>query len=269
MWNEETVIRLNEWYKSPPGAFALQQEHALFQHLVSAWPRRGRTLLTVGCGTGVFLKMFWEYGFDVSGIDATEALLAEARTRFDKADFRLGRLDHLPFDAGDFDYVALLSVLEYADDPRPLLEEALRVAARGVVVGFMNAWSLYRISAALPWRTAQHHRNGRWMTVPQVVRDLRALCPTCRITARSTLLGPPGTWKHARWAERLNRLAPHLPFGAYMGLRVDTEAQRPLTPLLLKAREQALAVCSGLRPQPGESPVSRALTRKTQAPTKQ
>jgi len=262
MWNEETVARLNAWYKSPPGAFALLQEHALFQNLVSAWPRRGRTLLDVGCGTGVFLKMFWEYGFEITGVDVTETLLAEARTHLDKADFRLGPLDHLPFDDGEFDYVALLSVLEYADDPGAILAEALRVAARGVVLGFMNAWSLYRISAALPWQAAQNRRNGRWMSAPQVVRILRAMCPDCRITTRSALFGPPGTWKNARWAEKLNRLVPNLPVGAYMGLRVDTETQRPLTPLLLKAREQALAVCPRLRPQPGEGAVTRSLTHR-------
>ena len=156
----------------------------------------------------------------------------------------------------------LLSVLEYADDPGAILAEALRVAARGVVLGFMNAWSLYRISAALPWQAAQNRRNGRWMSAPQVVRILRAMCPDCRITTRSALFGPPGTWKNARWAEKLNRLVPHLPVGAYMGLRVDTETQRPLTPLLLKAREQALAVCSRLRPQPGEGAVTRSLTHR-------
>lgn len=249
MWNAETAKRLNEWYGTPPGAFALALEYKLFQDLVSGWPRRGRSLLDVGCGTGVFLNMFWEYGFDVTGLDNDERTLEEARQRLgNKAEFRLGQLDHLPFDDGEFDYVALLSVLEYADDPRSILEEALRVAERGIVLGFVNAWSACRL-ADISWPGSACRRKGRWLSPHRLARMLRELCPDCRISARSVLLGPSSTWKEtSRW-RRLNSLRLRLPLGGYVGIRVDTEVRRPLTPLLLSARDRALSVCSGLRPE--------------------
>lgn len=240
MWNEETVARLNTWYKSLQGSFALEQEHRLFQHLVSRWPRRGRTLLDIGCSPGVFLRMFWDYGFDVTGLDISEPLLSEAREYLgNKADFRLGQLDHLPLDAGDFDYAALLSVLEYIDCPKEVLAEAMRVARRGVVVGFINSWSLYHIANTLPCCAVR--RKGRWLNVWQIIHMARDICPSCRISIQSALFGSPGTWKEKKYFSWLNKGILPLPFGAYIGVRIDTEAQIPLTPLFLKSEEDSLA----------------------------
>lgn len=242
MWNAETVTRLSEWYKSPSGAFALEQEYKLFQQLVSSWPRRGHTLLDVGCGAGVFLNMFWEYGFDVTGFDTSDNLVTEAKSLLgNRADFRIGPLDHLPFDAGEFDYVALLSVLEYTEDSQKVLAEAIRVAKHGLVIGFMNSWSLYRLLADLPWRKTEYRRSGRWMNLFRLERIIRTLCPDCRITSRSALLGPPETWKKRGLSKRINGLIFNLPVGAYLGVRIDTKIPPPLTPLLLKVHEQALA----------------------------
>ncbi|MEG1610950.1 MAG: class I SAM-dependent methyltransferase, partial [Bilophila sp.] len=146
MWNAETAQRLNAWYLSPAGAFALVQENRMFQSLVSPWPRRGHTLLDVGCGTGVFLDMFWQHGFDVTGFDNNVEALDAARVRLgNKADFQLGQADHLPFDDKTFDYAALLSVLEYFKNPQEVLAEAIRVSERGVIVGFLNRFSAYAL----------------------------------------------------------------------------------------------------------------------------
>ncbi len=242
MWNAETVTRLNEWYKSPSGSFALEQEYNLFQQLVSSWPRRGHTLLEIGCGSGVFLKMFWKYGFDVTGFDISDDLFTEAKNLLgNRADFRIGPLDHLPFDSGEFDYVGLLSVLEYIEDSQKVLAEAIRVARHGIVIGFMNSWSLYHLLANLPWRKADYRRRGRWMNLFRLERTIRNLCPDCRITVRSTLLGPPETWQKTGWSKKINSLTFNLPVGAYLGVRIDTKIPFTLTPLLLSVHEQALA----------------------------
>ena len=98
MWNAETVRRLHDWYATPEGEYALSQENSLFQRLVSQWPRRGKTLLDVGCGAGVFLEMLWHYGFDVTGFDTSPELIEAARERMgNRADFQLGKSDYLPF----------------------------------------------------------------------------------------------------------------------------------------------------------------------------
>lgn len=163
MWNAETAQFLHDWYATPEGTYAITQENRLFQHLISQWPRRGHTLLDIGCGAGIFLEMLWHYGFDVTGLDTSTDLLDMARERLgNRAEFQLGRPEHLPFDDEEFDYAALLTVLEYVDNPEDVLREAIRVSHRGVIIGFMNSFSLYQIQRRLhrPTLEYRHRRHN-------------------------------------------------------------------------------------------------------------
>ncbi len=236
MWDSETVARLDAWYATPEGVFALGQEHLLFQNLVSAWPRRGCTLLDAGCGSGVFLEMFWEYGFDVTGCEGCPELLAAARARLGhRADFRQGTADRLPFDDGGMDYVALISLLGYIPDAEAALSEAVRVARHGVMVGFLNRWSICGIHDRLVG-SRRKRRRGPWISPAWVFRTARRLIPQCRIRIRSVLPGPLGTWNNASPWRCLNRVSLPLPLGAYVGMCIDIRVPPPLTPIPLTVR---------------------------------
>ena len=249
MWNAETAQHLHDWYATPEGTYAIAQENRLFQHLISQWPRRGHTLLDIGCGAGIFLEMLWHYGFDVTGLDTGTELLDMARERLgNRAEFQLGQPDHLPFDDNQFDYVALLTVLEYVDNPEEVLREAIRVSCRGVIVGFMNAFSLYQIQRMLRPSLEFRHRVHN-MNLWKLARMVRRLCPGGTVHARSVLLGPPPTWKKKGLWDRINRFQTSLPFGGYLGVCIDTQPRVPMTPLLLRAKEQAFKVCTGFQPE--------------------
>lgn len=236
MWNAETTAQLDEWYSSPRGAFALEQEHLLLQYLVSAWPRRGHSLLDVGCGTGIFAEMLREYGFDVIGFDNSQEMLAASRARLGhQADLQLGQAEHLPFEDDSMDYVALLSVLNSVSDPGSVLAEALRVARRGVIVGFLNRWSAYGVYDSMT-ENRRGRRHRRWVSLGWISRTARSLCPHCRIRSRSVLSGPPPTWKDSFFWGRLNRLRLPVPLGAYVGVCIDVRVEAPLTPLHLTVR---------------------------------
>jgi ubiquinone/menaquinone biosynthesis C-methylase UbiE len=94
----------------------------------------GERVLDVGCGTGVFLRLCADRGAAVAGIDATEPLLARARTRVPEADLRLGDMQALPFPDTAFDLVTGFTSFFYADDPLTALREAARVSCDRVVV---------------------------------------------------------------------------------------------------------------------------------------
>ena len=58
----------------------------------------GRRVLDIGCGVGAFLRLVAERGGEPHGIDASEALIAFARTRLPDADLRVGEMEDLPWD---------------------------------------------------------------------------------------------------------------------------------------------------------------------------
>lgn len=246
MWKADDVASFLDWADSPKGGFALRQERRLLQHLVSGWPRRGHSLLDVGCGPGIFLEHFWESGFDVTGFDASPDMLAAARARLGpRADFHLGSADHLPFEDNAFDFVALLNVLEFVDDAPAVLEEAFRVAARGVLIAVLNRWSPYYLSHGLPMPGSKSRlRRAHWWSLPEILRLVWRTRSGCSVTWRTVLHGPSWSWREGTLATLCNRGIVLNPFGAYLALRVDTGRGVPMTPLLLTNRKPAsMRVC--------------------------
>jgi SAM-dependent methyltransferase len=91
----------------------------------------GTTVLDVGCGSGVGLRLAADRGARVSGLDASEALLDIARARVPEADLRAGDLQFLPFDDDTFDVVTGFNAFQFAADMTAALREARRVTEPG------------------------------------------------------------------------------------------------------------------------------------------
>ena len=87
-------------------------------------------LLDVGCGAGLALRLAADRGAAVSGLDASEGLLAHARARVPGAPVVLGDLERLPFDDHSFDIVTGFNSFQFAAHPGDALAEARRVATR-------------------------------------------------------------------------------------------------------------------------------------------
>ena len=51
---------------------------------------RAATVVDVGCGSGILAEAMTEAGYDVIGVDVSEAMVALARTRAPSAEFRIG-----------------------------------------------------------------------------------------------------------------------------------------------------------------------------------
>jgi len=235
MWNEQLSETLETWYATPDGAFALSRKRELFRRLASGWPRRGRKLLQIGCGSGMFLGMLWEDGFDVTGFDSSPELLRSAAKRLDnRAEFRLGQPDHLPFDDDEFDYAVIPTAFEFLPAPEAALAEALRVAARGVVAMFVNRFSLFRLrgkSNEPPF----YLRKG--LSPWAVYAMSKRLCPSGRLTLRTIIPCPVCLWKEAQLLRRVNSLPLILPVGAFAGICIDKKPGIPMTPLWLTTRK--------------------------------
>jgi len=226
-WDPE---RYEEWFDTPEGQFALDQEARLLQAVLAGWPRRGHKLLEIGCGTGLFLEVLYQMGFDVTGMDNSPEMIMAARERFqNRAEFHLGDGEHMGYGDNEFDYAFLWSVLEFTDDPKAMLAEAARVAEKGMLIGFLNKNSLYYSMNVKKSGTTLSKANWyTWCEMQDFVKKATGFTPT---VARSVLPGPVQTWKRSGLCKVVNeRLFP--PFlGAFSAVRVDFTNMKPLNPL--------------------------------------
>src|SRR5947209_16303280 len=85
-------------------------------------------LLDAGCGAGMLLRLAADRGADVHGLDASEGLLAHARSRVPGAPLLQGELEQLPYEDAGFDIVTGFNSFQYAARPAVALAEARRVA---------------------------------------------------------------------------------------------------------------------------------------------
>ena len=93
--------------------------------------RRFERALDVGCGEGRFCRKLRAMQVPVVGIDPTEALLAQARTRDPGGEYHLASAEALPFPDASFDLVVSYLTLIDIDDFRSGLKEMVRVLRPG------------------------------------------------------------------------------------------------------------------------------------------
>jgi ubiquinone/menaquinone biosynthesis C-methylase UbiE len=93
-------------------------------------PKKGMSILDVGCGTGTFLEFYQRFKCHLSGIDTSPAMLEIAKARLgDSAELRLGSATEMPYMDQSFDLVVSMLVLHEMDQEVRLrtLDEIKRV----------------------------------------------------------------------------------------------------------------------------------------------
>lgn len=95
---------------------------------------RCTSVLEIGCGTGIDLRLFSDT-FQVAGIDLNDAALAIAADKMPTATFEKGSIADLPFGDSSVDFVFTHQLLNYLDDDtlEKGVGEMYRVARRYVM----------------------------------------------------------------------------------------------------------------------------------------
>jgi ubiquinone/menaquinone biosynthesis C-methylase UbiE len=96
-------------------------------------PSPGSRLLDLGCGTGHHVVWARGRGYEATGTDGSEQMLAEARRLNPSSEFCLAPADALPFSDRSFDAVLCIEVLRYLPRIDPCLREMGRVLNPGGV----------------------------------------------------------------------------------------------------------------------------------------
>ncbi|MDR3569337.1 MAG: class I SAM-dependent methyltransferase [Syntrophobacteraceae bacterium] len=219
------VERYERWFGSAKGKRALEFEQGLFSEV---WrPVSAQRVLEVGCGAGVFLEWFRARGHMVTGLDPSSVSLELARERLgNKVRLTQGFAEDLPFEDNEFDTVALITTLEFVDEPLLALKEAFRVARRNVLLGVLNGFSLggLQYRAQRFWKRSIYSR-ARFFSVFKLSRMCeKILCGAVPIEWRTCFSLPPQLLPYFQFLERLP-LVQRNPFGLFIAMRVDMQCR--------------------------------------------
>jgi SAM-dependent methyltransferase len=214
-FDERVAAHYEAWYETPEGRRADELEKAVLGRLLRGFSRPG-TVLEVGCGTGHFSRWLGDQGLAAVGLDLSPAMLAEAQV-LDAGPLVRANARRLPFADGAFDLVAFITTLEFLEQPREALTEALRVARRGLLLGVLNRCSLLGLQRRLAdlfrpsvYDAARFYGVGELKRLLRLVaRDVLSLPrgEKARIVWRTTLLPRWWPWPQAR-----------LPWGGFIGM---------------------------------------------------
>jgi ubiquinone/menaquinone biosynthesis C-methylase UbiE len=206
-FDEQVAVNYESWYETLEGRRADELEKAALDWLLRGFSHPN-SVLEVGCGTAHFTRWLSDQGLAAVGLDLSAAMLTEAQA-LNGVPLVRGDARRLPFADGAFDLTALVTTLEFLEQPQEALAEALRVARRGVVLGVLNRWSvlgLQRRLVGLFRRTV--YDAARFYSVGELKRLLQSVAREKARIVWCTTLFPRG-WP---WAQA------HLPWGGFIGM---------------------------------------------------
>ena len=114
------------WYKySDKNESRYNEEFAKFTRDL-ATSLRCTSILEIGCGTGIDLRLFPDT-FEIHGIDLNDHALKIAKEKFSIADFKKGTIAELPFEDSSIDFVFTHGLMNLPVSRRPRLQRLSRV----------------------------------------------------------------------------------------------------------------------------------------------
>lgn len=133
--------------------------------LIDSFQLSGKKLLDVGCGTGDFLKVAQDKGWNVAGIEPNDSARTIANIKANQAVFNIDQL--LQFEPNSFDVITLWHVLEHLpqlENHFSILESLLKPDGRLVIAVpnfkshdatyYKNFWAAYDVPRHL-WHFSQ------------------------------------------------------------------------------------------------------------------
>ena len=183
--------------------------------------RPGHAVLDVGCGHGACVPLLARRvsaSGRMVGLDASQAMVTEARRRFDGSGlavaFHHGSALALPFEAAAFDAARADRVLLFVVDPRQALSEMVRVTKPGgriaITEGDLGTQAVdspdVRTSREVLAAVSERAPNG-W-----IGRRLRALCVAAGLRDVELQLVPVLSTSYTEWKLRfgIERVVPDL-----------------------------------------------------------
>lgn len=119
-----------------------------------------KSVLEIGCGTGIDLRLFPE-SFEIYGVDLNDMALDIARQKLPSGDFRKNTITKLPFEDSSIDFVFTHQLLNYLDDQtlEKGISEMYRVAGKYI----MNCEKFEEYEKQISDNQKFRNMKSRWM----------------------------------------------------------------------------------------------------------
>jgi len=126
------------------------------------WLPRGKLLLDLGCGTGLFMRRYGELGGTAVGLDISRGMVEAARGQGGWFEYLVGNAEVLPFRNRTFDAVSCMLAFSYLERPSSMLAEAFRVLKPGGSIA-VSTLSRCVITSLVPaiYRIGEKMETGR------------------------------------------------------------------------------------------------------------
>jgi len=113
---------------------------------------KGKKVLDLGCGPGIYAEILKKHGAEVHGLDLSEKMIEIAKKRVSNVDFKVGTVYKMPYKNSYFDVVVAAYVVHYFKDFDRALREIHRVLKKDGIFVF---------STTNPIKESSHHLNGK------------------------------------------------------------------------------------------------------------
>ena len=118
------------------------------------------SVLEIGCGTGIDLRLFPE-SFGVTGIDLNDTALKIAKEEQPGAEFKKGSITQIPFEDSAVDFVFTHQLLNYLDDAT--LEKGVSEMYRVAKKYIMNCERYEESESKIDENRKFRNMKNRWM----------------------------------------------------------------------------------------------------------
>lgn len=171
-------------------------------------------ILDIGCGGGFLSNPMADAGYDVTGIDLSEASLAVAEENDASKNVKYLKADAyaLPFEDNSFDVACAMDILEHVNNPEILIREAARVVRPGGLFFFhtfnRNWVSNLVIIKGVDWFVKNAPKNMHVYNLFIKPDELKSICLTHNLHVATMRGFEPKILQAALWKMLLTREVP-------------------------------------------------------------
>lgn len=163
-----------DWYNEMLAQEGTYQKEVILPNLLRlVAPKKGDTVLDIGCGTGFFSRAFAEAGAKVIGADVGAELIAKAN-KMPLITYHVAPSDQLPFVAdGTINKAVMVLSLQNMENAPGAIQECARTLALGGSLFVVLNHPVLRVPSESSWgwdekKTIQYRRLDRYMSEKKI-----------------------------------------------------------------------------------------------------